>query len=67
MLEFMTHLSRASRKHDAVWVLMDQLYKTRENSIFLKKSKTVISVKFLNFSRYWMMKRTPLLKSSREI
>ena len=41
--------------------------KTRENSNFLKKGKIVISVKILNFSRSWMMKRISLLESSREI
>ena len=41
--------------------------KTLENSNFLKKSKTVISVKIQNFSRSRMMKWTSLLESSREI
>ena len=41
--------------------------KTRENSNFLKKGKTVISVKIRKFSRSWMMKRTSPLESSREI
>ena len=41
--------------------------KTRENSNFLKKGKMVISVKIQNFSRSWMVKRTSLLESFREI
>ena len=41
--------------------------KTRENSNFLKKSKTVISVKIQNFSRSRMTKRTSSLESFREI
>ena len=41
--------------------------KTRENFNFLKKGKTVISVKIQNFSRSRMMKRTSPLESSREI
>ena len=42
--------------------------KTRENSIFWKKSKIVISVKIQNlFSRSRMMKRISPLESSREI
>ena len=42
--------------------------KTREkNSIFLKKGKTVISVKNRKFSRSRMTKRTTPLNSSREI
>ena len=41
--------------------------KTRENSNFRKKGKTVISVKIRNFSRYWMTKRTSPLEYSREI
>ena len=40
--------------------------KTLENSNFLKKGKIVISVKIHNFSRYWMMKRTSPLESSRD-
>ena len=27
-MEFVTHLSRTSRKHDAVWVIVDQLTKS---------------------------------------
>ena len=41
--------------------------KSEKNSIFLKKSKTVISVENRKFSRSWMMKRTAPLISSREI
>ena len=42
--------------------------KTRENSIFLKKGKMVISVENLEFfSRSRMTKRTSLLESSRKI
>ena len=41
--------------------------KTRENSNFLKKGKTVISVKNMKFSRSPMMKWTLPLESSREI
>ena len=41
--------------------------KTRENSIFLKNGKMVISVKIQNFSRSRMTKRTSPLESSREI
>ena len=41
--------------------------KTRENSKFLKKGKTVISVKIQNFSRSRMTKQTSPLESSREI
>ena len=41
--------------------------KIPENFNFLKKSKTVISVKIRNFSRSQMMKRTSPLESSREI
>ena len=41
--------------------------KPRENLIFLKKGKTVISVKTQNFSRSRMTKRTSPLESSREI
>ena len=41
--------------------------KTWENSNFLKKGKTVISVKSRNFSRSWMMKRISPLESSCEI
>ena len=40
---------------------------TLEISNFLKKGKTVISVKIWNFSRSWKMKRTSPLESSREI
>ena len=48
-------------------LLRGEEYKTRENSNFLKKGKTVISVKIRNFSRFRMMKRTSQLESSREI
>ena len=41
--------------------------KTRENSIFLKKGKIVISVTIRKFSKSYMMKRTSPLKSSHEI
>ena len=41
--------------------------KSRENTIFLKNGKMVISVKIRNFSRSRMTKRTSLLESSREI
>ena len=41
--------------------------KTQENSIFLKKGKTVISVENRKFSRSWMMKWTSPLNSSSEI
>ena len=41
--------------------------KTRKNSNFLKKGKTVIFVKIQKFSRYRMTKRTSPLESSREI
>ena len=41
--------------------------KTRENSNFLKKGKTVNSVIIQNFSRSRMMKRTSPLESSHEI
>ena len=41
--------------------------KTRENSNFLKKGKTVISVKTRNFSRSRMKKQTSPFESSREI
>ena len=41
--------------------------KARENPIFLKNGKMVISVKIRNFSRSRMTKRTSLLESSREI
>ena len=41
--------------------------KTRENSNFLKKDKTVILVKIQNFSRSRMMKRISSLESSRNI
>ena len=41
--------------------------KTRENSNFLKKGKTVISVKIQNFSISRMTKRTSPMESSREI
>ena len=41
--------------------------KTRENSNFLKKGKTVISVKTRNFSRSQMTKRISPLESSREV
>ena len=41
--------------------------KTPENSNFLKKIKTVISVKIQKFSKSWMTKRTSPLESSREI
>ena len=41
--------------------------KTQENSNFLKKGKTVISIKIQNFSRSRMTKRTSPLESSREI
>ena len=44
-----------------------QPYKTRENSNFLKKGKTVISVKTQNFSRSRMTKQTSPLESSHEI
>ena len=43
------------------------LFKTRENSNFLKIGKMVISVKIRKFSRSRMTKRTSLLESSREI
>ena len=41
--------------------------KTQENSNFLKKGRTVISVKIQNFSRSQMTKRISPLESSREI
>ena len=41
--------------------------KPRENPIFSKMGKSVISVKIRNFSRSRMTKRTFSLKSSREI
>ena len=41
--------------------------KPEKNSIFLKKSKTVISVENRKFSRSRMTKRTAPLNSSREI
>ena len=41
--------------------------KTRENSNFMKKGKTVISVKIRNFARSRMTKRTSSLESFREI
>ena len=41
--------------------------KTRENSNFLKKGKTVILVKIRNFSRSRMMKQISLLELSHEI
>ena len=41
--------------------------KPRENLIFLKNGKMVISVKIRNFSRSRMTKRTSPLESSREI
>ena len=41
--------------------------KTRENSIFLKNGKTVISVENRKFSISRMMKRIAPLNSSREI
>ena len=41
--------------------------KTWENSIFLNKGKTVISIENRKFSRFWMTKWTPPLNSSREI
>ena len=41
--------------------------KTRENSIFLKMDKTVISVKNRKFSRSRMMKRIVPLNSSHKI
>ena len=47
--------------------LLGHLCKTRENLNFLKKGKTVISVKIQNFSRSRMTKWTSLLESSREI
>ena len=48
-------------------LLREEECKTRENSNFLKKGKTVILVKIRNFSRSQMMKRTSPLESSREI
>ena len=41
--------------------------KTRENSNFLEKGKTVILVKIQNYSRSRMTKRTSPLESSLEI
>ena len=41
--------------------------KPRENPIFSKNGKIVISVKIQNFSRSRMMKRISPLESSREI
>ena len=41
--------------------------KPRENPIFSKMGKIIISVKIQNFSRSRMMKRTFPLKSSHEI
>ena len=41
--------------------------KTPENFNFMKKSKTVISIKIRKFSRFRMTKRTSLLESSLEI
>ena len=41
--------------------------KTRENSIFLKKGKTVISVENRKFSKSRMAKLIASLNSSREI
>ena len=38
-----------------------------ENSIFMKKGKTIISVGNQKFSRSWMTKRTSPLNSSQEI
>ena len=43
------------------------MYKTRENSNFLKNGKMVILVKIQNFYRSRMMKRTSPLESSHEI
>ena len=51
----------------AEFLLRKREYKTRENSDFLKKGKTVISVKTQNFSRSRMTKRTSPFEFSREI
>ena len=49
-------------------LMMDVMHcKTRENSIFFKNGKMVISVKIQNFSRSQMTKRTSPLESSHEI
>ena len=41
--------------------------KTRKNSIFLNKGKTIILVENRKLSRSWMIKRTLPLNLSREI
>ena len=46
---------------------MDDSVKPRENRIFSKNGKIVISVKIQNFSRSRMTKRTSPLESSHEI
>ena len=56
--------------HGWVWRENDFMYlvcKIRGNSNFLRKSKTVISVKIQNFSKSWITKRTLSLESSHEI
>ena len=39
-MDFVTHLPRSSRRHDAVWVIVDRLCKTREIPIYGKMAKS---------------------------
>ena len=54
---------------ESTWEREDTMrnVKPDKNSIFLKKSKTIISVENWKFSRSRMMKRTASLNSSHEI
>ena len=54
---------------ESTWEREDTMrnVKPDKNSIFLKKSKTIISVENWKFSRSRMMKRTAPLNSSHEI
>ena len=61
----MTDYSQEERAISATTIF--KMCKTRENSNFLKKGKTVISVKIQNFSRSRMIKLNSPLESSREI
>ena len=56
-----------SNEHIPIMPCGVQFVKPGKNSFFLKNGKTVISVENHKFYKFRMMKRTPLLNSSREI
>ena len=65
-LAYACELLRLSKIRDEIPLRREEC-KTRENSNFLKKGKTVISIKIQNFSRSRMTKRTSPFESSHEI